>query len=538
MSDHTPHLPDAIELLATDTLVPYARNSRTHSPEQITALTRSMAQFGFTNPVLIDGQNTIIAGHGRVMAAQALGLPAVPCIRLTHLSDAQRRAYVIADNKLAEQAGWDMATLARELEDLADDGFDIDLLGFGDDELATLLDDHGADAGQGGGLTDPDAVPAAPVVPITVLGDVWLMGKHRVMCGDSTNIDAVAKLMDGQKAQLLHADPPYGMGKENEGVENDNLYGAKLDAFQMDWWRVFRAWMENNACAYVWGNAPDLWRLWYVGGLSASERLTIRNQIIWNKKSVKSMKTVALRMFPTATEHCLFFMLGEQGFNNNADNYWDGWDPIRDYIAQEMKRCGWTVADLDRITGTKMGGHWANKSQWVMITANHYQKIQKAARDNDAFKRDYDAFKRDYDDLKRDYDDLKRDYDDLKRDFYATRAYFDNTHDCMTDVWEFPRVTGDERHGHTTPKPLEMMARVMKSSLPPGGLCTEPFGGSGSTLMAAERTGRTCFTMELQPRYTDVIVTRWQDFTGQQATLEATGQTFAQVKHQRQAVAA
>ena len=197
MTTPTPHLPDTIEHLATDTLVPYARNSRTHSPEQITALTRSMAQFGFTNPVLIDGANTIIAGHGRVMAAQALGLALVPCIRLTHLSDAQRRAYVIADNKLAEQAGWDMATLAREVEDLTAEGFDIDLLGFGDDELAALLDEHGAEAGQGGGLTDPDAAPAVPVVPVTVLGDVWVCGKHRCMCGDSTSIDAVNNLTLG-----------------------------------------------------------------------------------------------------------------------------------------------------------------------------------------------------------------------------------------------------------------------------------------------------------------------------------------------------
>jgi DNA modification methylase len=152
-----------------------------------------------------------------------------------------------------------------------------------------------------------------------------------------------------------------------------------------------------------------------------------------------------------------------------------------------------------------MAGHWVTKSQWAMITADHYAKIQKAARDHDAFKRDHDA--------------LKRDHDALKRDFYATRAYFDSSHDQMTDVWRFDRVKGAERHGHATPKPVAMMERVMKSSLPKGGICVEPFGGSGSTLMGAEKTGRICYTMELQAKYVDVIVKRWEEFTGKKAEL-------------------
>jgi DNA modification methylase len=331
------------------------------------------------------------------------------------------------------------------------------------------------------------------------------------MCGDSTSVDAVERLMAGAKAQLLHADPPYGMGKEGEGVANDNIYGDKLDAFQMEWWATFRTFLENNASVYIWGNAPDLWRLWYCGGLSNSERMTIRNEIVWDKKAagaggISHMGADGFRQFPNATERCLFFMIGEQGFNNNADNYWEGWEPIRSYLENEMKRCGWTTKDLNNITGTQMAGHWVTKSQWAMITADHYAKIQKAARDHDAFKRDHDAF--------------KRDHDALKRDFYATRACFDNTHDNMTDVWEFPRVTGGERHGHATPKPVAMMERVMKSSLPKGGICVEPFGGSGSTLMGAEKTGRICYTMELQAKYVDVIVKRWEEFTGQKARLE------------------
>jgi ParB-like chromosome segregation protein Spo0J len=193
-----PHLPDAIEHLPTDALVPYARNSRTHSPEQVAQIAASIREFGFTNPVLIDANNTLIAGHGRVMAAQQLGLASVPAIRLAHLSDAQRRAYVIADNQLALNAGWDMSALARELEDLSGEGFDIDLLGFGADELTALLGEYGQDAAKpGDGLTDPDDAPAVQQKPATKLGDVWLMGKHRLMCGDSTSAQAVNNLALG-----------------------------------------------------------------------------------------------------------------------------------------------------------------------------------------------------------------------------------------------------------------------------------------------------------------------------------------------------
>jgi DNA modification methylase len=173
----------------------------------------------------------------------------------------------------------------------------------------------------------------------------------------------------------------------------------------------------------------------------------------------------------------------------------------------------------------RMADHWFSKSQWSFPKKEQYELLQKESKGT--------AFKRDYDDLKRDYDDLKRDYDDLKREFYATRAYFDNAHDNMTDVWEFARVQGEERNGHATPKPVEMMERVIKSSLPKGGLCVEPFNGSGSTLMGAEKTGRDCYAMELTPAYVDVTVKRWQDFTGKQATLEATGETFEELTNAR-----
>jgi DNA modification methylase len=202
-------------------------------------------------------------------------------------------------------------------------------------------------------------------------------------------------------------------------------------------------------------------------------------------------------------------MLGEQGFSTNADNYWEGWEPIRTYLEQERLKMGWDVPTMKRIVGHSdlNRDHWTSRSQWSFPTREVYEALQRAAR-GDAFKRDYDAFKRDY-------DDLKRDYDDLKRDYYATRAYFDNTHDNMTDVWDFARVKGEERHGHPTPKPLAVIERMVTSSTPPGALVYDPFLGSGTTLVSCENLHRICYSCELDPGYVAVTLQRYLDLTGQ-----------------------
>lgn len=495
-------------------LIPYVNNSRTHSDAQITQLASSIKEFGFTTPVLIDEGDSLIAGHGRVLAAQKVGQEEVPAIIVSGLTEAQKKALVIADNQLALNAGWDIDKLKLEVETLGELDFDLDLLGFDDNFLKDLMADPIEE-----GKTDEDAVPEVVENPVTVEGDIWVLGKHRLMCGDSTSIDAVDKLMDGQIADLLHADPPYGMGKEGDGVANDNLYNDKLDQFQMEWWATFRTFLANNASAYIWGNAPELWSLWYRGGLGDSEPLVLRNEIVWDKKHGQGMGSEDFRMYPTATERALFFMLGEQGFNNNADNYWDGWEPIRIYLKSELAKVG-DIKWAKRAAGhsDKSGCHWFDASQWSMPTEKVYNAWQKEAN-GQAFTKSYDK--------------LKQEHDKLKQEFYSTRAYFDNSHENMTEVWEFKRVQGDERHGHATPKPVEMMERVMRSSLPNGGLCVEPFGGSGSTLMGAEKTGRRCYTMELQAKYCDVIIKRWQDFTGKQATLEESGKTYDEVTGDR-----
>jgi len=484
-------------------------NARKHPERNLDTIVASLRRFGQQKPIVIDRNNIVRAGNGTLEAAKRLGWEKIGCVR-TELNGADATAYAIADNRTAELAEWDDEILAATLNGLALEEGLLEAAGYDEEELAAMLAE--IDDAAVGEVTE-DEVPEPPADPITKPGDLWILGRHRVLCGDSTKAEDVARLMGGKLAQLIHADPPYGMGKEKDGVQNDNLYRDKLDAFQMAWSRVFRKHTDDNGSVYIWGNAEDLWRLWYVGGLKDSERLTMRNEIVWSKGSVQGMSAEAGRSFPNSTERCLFFMLGEQGFNNNADNYWEGWESIRVYLEKEMKRCGWKVSDLNRITGTQMAGHWVTKSQWGLITAEHYQKIQNAAREHDAFKREHDAFKREH-------DELKREHDELKQAFYATRAYFDNTHENMTDVWEFPRVTGEERHGHATPKPVAMMVRAIKSSCPDGGIVAEPFGGSGSTLIAAEQCGRACFTMELSAAYCDVIVKRWETLTGQKATCQ------------------
>ena len=509
-----------IEQIDIDALIPYARNSRTHSETQVAQVAASIREFGFTNPVLIDADGGIIAGHGRVLAARKLGLETVPAILIDYMTDAQKRAYVIADNKLALNAGWDDELLALELGDLQAEGFDLALTGFDDDELAALL--LGEDEETTEGLTPDDEIPDALAEVVSVTGDVWQLGKHRVMCGDSTIISDVEKLMAGATAQLLHADPPYGMGKEGDGVANDNLYAEKLDGFQMEWWATFRTFLDDNASAYIWGNAPDLWRLWYVGGLGDSEKLELRNEIVWDKKNIAGMASPDLTQYPIATERCLFFQLGNQFLGNvNADDFPDTWEPVRAYMEAQAKAAGVNPAEVKRVCGVGMYSHWFTRSQFTLIPEKHYRNLAAEFPGH---------FERPWRELKAEWDRVKG---GPTSEIQGARSHFDNAHEPMRDVWEFSRVTGDERHGHATPKPVAMMERVMKSSLRPGGLVVEPFGGSGATLIGAEKTGRACYTMEMQPRYVDVIVRRWQAFTGKKAVLESTGQTYDDLKAER-----
>ncbi len=514
---------DAVERRPVAELTPYARNARTHSEGQVAEIVASIQEWGWTMPVLVDESGQIIAGHGRVLAAQSMGLADVPVMVARGWTEAQRRAYVLADNKLGLNSGWDETLLALELTDLKAMEFDTALTGFADGEVADLFTKEA----KKGGLTDPDATPEFVLLdPVSKLGDVWLLGDHRVMCGDSTSAEDVSTLTAGAVAQLLHADPPYGMGKEADGVVNDNLYAAKLDAFQMAWWATFRPHLASNASAYVWGNAPDLWRLWYVGGLGSSERFEFRNEIVWDKKSIPGMASPDMTQYPEASERCLFFQFGPQFLGNiNSDDFPPEWEPIRSYFETEATAAGIKQAEIKRVCGCGMFAHWFTRSQFTLMPARHYASL--AAAYPGRFTRPWVEIKAAWDRVRGSGRKV------INGKLEGMRSYFDNAHDIMRDVWEFPRVTGDERHGHATPKPAAMMERVMQSSLGVGMICLEPFGGSGSTLIGAEMTGRVCYSMELQPQYVDVAVKRWQEFTGEKATLEGDGRSFAQVAAKR-----
>lgn len=503
------------------------RNFRRHPTEQQAAMKGALDEIGWIQDVIVNKTTGhVIDGHLRVELAPRYQAPTVP-VKFVELNEDEERIALATFDPISQLASTDYKMhedLLRSIEVQS-----VDLSSF----IAGQIDMfRSANAPRGN--TNADDVPQVSEKPVTVAGDVWLLGNHRVMCGSSTNPDDVAALMlEGEQAAVIHADPPYGMGKEADGVQNDNLYNDKLDRFQMEWWRAYRPFLASNGSAYIWGNAIDLWRLWFRSdGLNNAEPLTLRNEIVWDKKSIAGMASPDLTMYPIATERCLFFQVGRYVFkvNQTKDDYWPGWDPVRTQLCAEREKAGLTPSQIKKICGNHMYGHWFSTSQWVFISRDNYEKLKNAAQ-GQAFTKPYDTLEAEYRQLERVFKGEVR--DPRWQEFSAARPYFDNAHDIMHDVWDFPRVTGEDRFGHATPKPVAMMERAIKSSSKPGQIVVEPFGGTGTTLMACETTGRCCSTMELAPEYVDVIVDRWQKFTGQNAVLESTEQTFETVAASR-----
>ena len=489
------------------------KNARKRTDRSAALIAESLKRYGAARSIVIDEDGRILAGNGTVEGAKKAGINKVRIIeaegdeliavRRTGLSEDEKVGLAIADNRSSDLSEWDNEML-RQLSE------EHDLTPWFEDGelLAEVLEPEE-------GLTDADDVPEVPEEPVTKTGDIWILGNHRVMCGDSTVITDVERLMAGQKAALMHADPPYGMGKASDGVANDNLYNEDLDSFQMEWWATFRPFLLDNASSYIWGNAPELWRLWYKAGLGSSEKLELRNQIVWDKKAIPGMASPDLTQYPVASEHCLFFQIGNQFRGNvNADDFPETWESLRSYLADEAKAAGVGSSEIKSLCGVQMYGHWFTRSQFTLIPEKHYATLRATYAGR---------FIRPWRQLKAEWDKVKG---GPTSEIQGARSYFDNAHDVMRDVWEFSRVSGEERHGHATPKPVAMMERVMLSSLPKGGLCVEPFGGSGSTLMGAEKTGRACYSMELNPVYCDVIVKRWENFTGKKAMLEEIKEAF------------
>ena len=401
-----------IECLPVEALTPYARNARTHSEEQVAQIAASIAEFGFVNPVLIDADGTIIAGHGRLLAARELGLEEVPIIRLAHLTDAQRRALTIADNKLAENAGWNEELLRQELGELQLEDFDLSLIGFDLDELAQLLDAPETD---NAGLTDDDAVPEPEERVVSRPGDLWLLGEHKVLCGDATRASDYRALLGSELADMAFTDPPYNVNYANS--PKDKLRGSSRPILNDNLGDDFGAFLQT-ACKHL---------------------LEVTKGAVYIAMSSSELDTLQAAFRAAGGRWSTFIIWAKNTFTLGRADYQRQYEPI--------------------LYGWREG----NDHYWC------------GARD-------------------------------------------------QGDVWFFNKPAKNDLH--PTMKPVELVERAVRNSSKSRDIVLDPFGGSGSTLIACEKSGRRARLIELDPKYVDVIVRRWQEYTGNEAMLEGSGQSF------------
>lgn len=481
-----------VEMRALDTIKPYEKNAKKHDQTQIDNVAESIRQYGFVQPIVVDRDGVIVIGHCRALGAKKLGLKEVPCVCVDDLTPEQVNALRLVDNK-SNESDWDFDLLADELPDLDLDGFDFDW-GLPEDETEEVVENEAPEV-------DKNAEP------ITKLGDIWQLGRHRLMCGDSTDKETVELLMAGKKADMVFTDPPYGMKKEADGVLNDNLNYDDLLEFNKKWIPLTFANIKENGSWYCWGVDEPLMDIYsnILKPMAKKNEITFRNLITWDKGNGQGQNAEGFMMYPIADEKCLFVVRGIQCLTLNADQYWEEYEPIRKYLYDERIKCGWDIPTMKTIAGhsDKSRDHWTSKSQWNLPTKDVYDKFQVWARNNGV-----KAFEREYESLRREYESL--------------RAYFDNTHDNMNNVWHFDRTSASERElagGHATPKPIALCSRAIKSSSRENESVLDLFGGSGSTLIACEQLNRTCYMMELDPKYCDVIIKRWENFTGKKSVL-------------------
>lgn len=486
------------KLISLDEIIPYENNAKEHPDWQIAQIKNSIEKFGFNDPIAVNENMGIIEGHGRYLAAKELGLKEVPCIILSGMTADEERAYIIAHNKLTMNTGFDLEVLEYELNALQVEDFDLSLTGFEDKEIDDILDKDDLEDEFFDNKQDivEDDIPEPPKKIFIKSGDLIELGNHRILCGDSTSENDIERLLNGQKAHLVFTDPPYGMKKEKDGVTNDNLNFSDLLEFNKRWIPLSFKYLTDVGSWYCWGIDEPLMDIYseILKPMIKNNELTFRNLITWDKGNGQGQNSDKHRMYPIADEKCLFVMKGVQGFNNNADNYYEGWEPIRLYLLNEWRKIS-DKNDWGKYLGNCMGKHYFTKSQWLLPTEEQYKKLQEIGREYGAF---------------------KREYEDIKREYYKTRAYFDNTHDNMNNVWHFDRVAGkdrDETGGHATPKPLDLCSRAIKSSSRENENVLDLFGGSGSTLIACEQLGRKSFLMELEPKWVQVIIERYINFT-------------------------
>ena len=494
------------------TVKPYKNNAKKHDKTQIANVAESIKEFGWAQPIVCDKDGVIIIGHCRLAAAELLGLEKVPVYYANNLTSDEAKKLRNLDNKLNESE-WDFDILKDEISNLDFSEFDIDWGLPVDVDEKEIIEDEAPEVDEEN-------------EPITKLGDIWQLGKHRLICGDSTDKATVERLMDGKKADMVFTDPPYGVGFESKGVLNDNQNSDELLEFNKKWIPISIENTKDNGSWYCWGvdtSVMDIYAF-ILRPLEKAHKLSLRNLLTWDKGLGQNQNDSNMRSYPAADEKCLFVMLGwEQtvSFSVNQDDYNPAMDKVRLYMEGEAERLEITPKKIKEICGVGMYSHWFSKSQFSIPTREQYNKLQAYYAKYDGFKKEYDGFKKEYDELKKEYDELKKEYDELKNDFYSRRAYFDNTHDNMNNVWHFSRPDNKEREsagGHATPKPIALCSRAIKSSSREGEIVLDLFGGSGSTLIACEQLNRTCYMAELAPKYCDVIIKRWETLTGQKAS--------------------
>ena len=489
-------------------LVPNPKNPNTHPDNQIQLLGQIIRQTGWRAPITVSKRSGfIVKGHGRLSAALLEGVKEVPVDYQDYASEAEEYADLVADNRIAELAEIDNKMLADIFADIDTGEIPIEMTGYTEDEVENLV--TALSEALHNDLTEPDEVPEVPEPEdtITQKGDLWILGRHRVMCGDSTDRATVEELMDGEKADLVFTDPPYGCGFENKGVLNDNQNQSDLMVFNKQWIPLTFEALKSNGSWYCWGIDESVMRIYAFILLPMIEKgeITFRNLLTWDKGLGQNQNDENMRSYAAADEKCLFVMCGVQGFNNNSDNYFEKYEPVRSYLEKEAKKAGIDAKKVKEICGVGMFSHWFTKSQWDLMTEANYKKIQNYCIENNI-----NAFGVEY-------GEIKKEYEEIKKEFYESRSYFNNTHDNMNNVWHFERTAANEREltgGHATPKPIALCARAIKSSSRENEIVLDVFGGSGSTLIACEQEHRICRMIELDPKWCDVIVRRYIKTTG------------------------
>lgn len=500
-----------IEYIPVGKLKPYEKNTRKHKDLDVDNIARSIEKFGFNDAIGIWGENNIIVeGHGRLLAAKKLGMKEVPCVRLDHLTDEQRREYAIAHNATALLSDWDFDILPDELADLDLSGFDFDFGIEDEEEEAEVVEDES-------NSTEEDEIPEVEedAEPTTKMGDVWQLGNHRLVCGDSTDAETVKKLMNGKTADCVFTDPPYGMKKESDGVLNDNLNYDDLLEFNKKWIPLTFEHLKDMGGWYCWGIDEPLMDIYshILKPLARRNEIVIRNYLTWAKHSAFGMKSSLMLSYPRETGKCWFVVKGANWNNNNAEFFNYKYQPIVDYLNEQAQIVGLNAKKLRELTGVQMWSHWFTHSQFTVIPENHYKKLQEEYNKDGAFLLSHAELR-----------ELIGAVDDKKQPDkpYFDLNWFDDGDIPLTDVWRNSITTIKEREstgGHATPKPLKICERGIVTSTKVGEIVLDLFGGSGSTLIACEQLDRTCYMMELDPKYCDVIIKRWETLTGEKAVL-------------------